>query len=157
MSLPEFLTSRELASLHGITVQSLGAHEARGIVKKIKRDCYPLAASAALSEHFREIAAGRKSAGAGDKLDLVAERARLAKEQADGVEIKNAALRNELVPASVVENRWATILSTIRATMLALPGELSQLLSHLTRSDLDVIDRAVRDALNQAADEIGSD
>lgn len=152
MALPSTLTSQELAGLHGITIQALGALEARGIIKKLRRNEYPLSASAALSSHYREQAAGRQ--GSETKYDVVAERARLAKEQADGQEIKNAVARGQLVEAEAVARRWDTQMAMIRACMLGLPSDIAQLLPHMTRHDTDTIDRAVRDALTQAADEL---
>ena len=58
-------------------------------------------------KHLREMAAGRKGDDGGE-LDLVRERARLAKAQADAVEMKNAQDRRELIRVEEVEPRLKT-------------------------------------------------
>jgi hypothetical protein len=60
----------------------------------------------------------RKEAGGGVKLDLNAERARLAKEQADAQELKNRQTRGELVPADEVEGVWQAAAGRCRAILL---------------------------------------
>ncbi|HEY8214321.1 MAG TPA: hypothetical protein VIG36_09365 [Methylocystis sp.] len=123
----------------------------RGVITRVARGKYALKTCVqAISRHLREVAAGRGGEAAG--LELSAERARLAKEQADGQAIKNATLRGELIEADIVERRWADILSSVKAQMLGIPSELAQALPHLTRHDLDEIDRVIRDALTRAAE-----
>ena len=78
----------------------------------------------------------------------VAERARLAKAQADKVEIANAKARGLLVEAAAVEAEWAGVLRTIRAGMLALPSRCAARLPHLTLHDIGEIDREVREVLS---------
>jgi phage terminase Nu1 subunit (DNA packaging protein) len=81
---------------------------------------------------------------------LTAERTRLAAAQADSAEIKNAALRRELVKATEVEAEWADILRTVKGQMLALPARLRQRLPQLSGSDVSVVDRLIRDILREA-------
>ena len=66
-----------------------------------------------------------------------AERARLAKAQADAQELKNAALQGRLLDAGAVE----AILRSVRAGMLAVPSRAAQQLPHLTTHDISVIAR----------------
>lgn len=54
--------------------------------------------------------------------------------------------------ADEAERRWAQIMVEIRARLLAIPGECAFELSHLSKFDLSVIDRIVRDAMTAAAD-----
>ena len=105
--------------------------------------------------HLRGVAAGR--GGEEKQITLTSERARYAKEQADAVALKNSILRGEMVDASSVQKKWASIFSAIRSGILAITSELPSLLVHLTRHDIEVIDRAIRDALNKVADDIGAD
>ncbi len=70
--------------------------------------------------HLREIAAGRVSKGV---LDLSAERARLAKEQADAQELKNALARGEYVPGDQIESTAVAVLSGVRTRLLAVPAK----------------------------------
>ncbi|QQM31977.1 DNA packaging protein [Martelella lutilitoris] len=87
------------------------------------------------------------------KTSLTAERARLAKEQADAAEIKNAILRKELVHASDVEREWAAVLRKVRAGVLAVPSRVRQLLPHLTPHDVEVFDNELRRALEDLAND----
>lgn len=154
--LPEKITKSDLALVVGVSTQAIEALEKKNVIRRIGRGmyAYPQAVQQ-ICAHYREIAAGRASES--DDVDLVTERALLAREQRRGQEIKNAALTGELIEVSVVERAWAAILSAIRSRMLALPSELAQILAHLTRHDIETIDRALRDALNEAADDIGAD
>jgi phage terminase Nu1 subunit (DNA packaging protein) len=106
----------------------------------------------ALIEHLSEVAAGRGGRhGVGD---LTAERARLAKEQADGHALKNAIARGEYLAADTVRDDWDSAAGGVRSAMLAIPSTLPLMLPHLTRFDLEVIDRAIRDALTALADRL---
>jgi len=87
-----------------------------------------------------------------EALDLTAEKARLAKEQADSMTLKNAILRGEMLNAAEVERSWSEQLRNIRARMMAVPSRIRQRLGHLTPADALIIDREVRDALTEAAD-----
>jgi phage terminase Nu1 subunit (DNA packaging protein) len=81
----------------------------------------------------------------------VSERDRLAREQADNMSLKNAALRRELVPSTEVEARWADTLRRIRSKVLAVPSRVRQRLTHLTVHDVGVIDGELRAALDDLA------
>lgn len=144
------VTGKVLANVLGVADRTLRDLAERGLVVKAGRGSYELAASVRrYCEHLREIAAGR--GGEAGVLDLTAERARLAKEQADAQAIKNATLRGELLPAADVERRWREVLAGVRSRMLAVPSRTRQALAHLTATEVAVIDREVRDALGEAA------
>jgi hypothetical protein len=94
--------SGELADYLGVSSQSIAAFANDGKVVRISRGKYDLRASVqTYTSHLREVAAAR--GGEAQILDLTQERARLAKEQADGQELKNRQLRSELLPAADVE------------------------------------------------------
>ena len=82
-------------------------------------------------------------------LNLTSEQARLAREQADAQALKNAFLRGEYVPASEVERAWSDTLRALRSRLLAVPSRLRQSMQHLTTSDVTMIDRELRDALQE--------
>jgi phage terminase Nu1 subunit (DNA packaging protein) len=73
----------------------------------------------------REVAAGRGSTEIGG-LDLVQERAALAREQRLGIEIKNAVLRCEFAPISVLAEVLATASQSIVERFDQLPGLLKK-------------------------------
>jgi len=81
--------------------------------------------------------------------DVAAERARLAKEQADHAEMKNQMLRRELVKAEEVEREWSGLLRQLRSRILAAPSRIRQALPHLTRADVQTIDAELRRALEE--------
>ena len=82
---------------------------------------------------------------------LTAQRERIAKGQADKLEMQNAATRRELLPAGEVAEEWSNILRLVRSRMLAAPSRIQKTLGHLSAHDLDIIDREIRDALEELA------
>ncbi|UDL95495.1 hypothetical protein LGH83_04540 [Lichenihabitans sp. PAMC28606] len=56
-----------------------------------------------------------------------------------------------LISAAEAERTWADEMVKLRACMLAIAGDLPQVLQHLTAHDVSVIDRAIRDAMTKAA------
>lgn len=59
----------------------------------------------------------------GENLDLTRERARLAREQADAQELKNAEARGELVPGFEIETTLVTLYSGTQQRLLAVPAK----------------------------------
>lgn len=139
----------EWLGVHRRTVTDLAQ---RGIVIREKRGQYRLQESVRrYCTHMQEMAAGR--GGEQGVLDLTAERARLAKEQADGQAIKNELARGTLVEADAVKREWAGVLRTLRSGMLAIPSRVRQTAAHLTATDIASIDREIRDTLKALADD----
>jgi phage terminase Nu1 subunit (DNA packaging protein) len=123
MKTAETVGAGELADWLGVTSQSIAAFANDGKVVRISRGKYDLCASIqTYTAHLREVAAAR--GGEGGVLDLVQERARLAREQADGQELKNRQSRKELLPASDVEREWSQILRKVRAGILAVTSRV---------------------------------
>jgi phage terminase Nu1 subunit (DNA packaging protein) len=79
----------------------------------------------------------------------MAERARLAKVQADKFEIANKMKLSLLVEASAVETEWSGVLRTVRASMLTVPSRVAARLPHLTPHDVREIDAEVRAVLTE--------
>jgi terminase small subunit / prophage DNA-packing protein len=82
-----------------------------------------------------------------------AERARLARAQAELVETKDRKLRGELVDAAEVEAEWSGMLRGVRAGMMAVLSRCSRRLPHLTPYDVTEIDAEVREALTEIGGE----
>ena len=139
--------SRErLVRIFGITPRAVNDLEARAIIPKIYHGTYDLDLCVmGYVSHLREIAAGRGGEEAGKS--LATERARLAKEQADAHELKNAKLRGDLLSAEDVGREWTAILQRVRAAILAVPARAQQRLAHLTAHDVSELDHEIRAAL----------
>ena len=138
----------DLCDLFGITPGMLTALGKRYIVVRFGHDAYDLEESTRrYIASLRETASGR--GGQEQVLNLTGERARLAREQADAQALKNAVMRGENVPAVEVERAWGDILRGLRSRFLAVPSRLRQTVPHLTTSDVTLIDRELRDALQE--------
>ena len=138
----------DLCDLFGITPGMLTTLGKRDIVVCLGHNAYDLEESARrYIASLRETASGR--GGEEQVLNLTSERARLAREQADAQALKNAVLRGEYVPAIDVERAWADTLRALRSRLLAVPSRLRQSMQHLTTSDVTLIDRELRDALQE--------
>ncbi|EEW24010.1 hypothetical protein [Rhodobacter ferrooxidans] len=140
---------KDLCALLSLSSGALTDLKKRGIAVHLGHDAYDLEATVrAYVMHLRGIAAGWGSEE--QALNLTGERARLSRAQAEAQEMKNAALRAELVPAAEVERAWADTLRQVRARILAVPSRLRQGL-HLAPGDVEQIDRELRDALTELA------
>ena len=96
--------------------------------------------------HLREIAAGRGSEDG--EYDLTAERARLAKWQADEKELDVAVKRGELIPSDEVIQTWARLVVSAKASLLALSDRLQQMMT-LSNDQRDAVDKEVRAVLEK--------
>jgi terminase small subunit / prophage DNA-packing protein len=145
------VTAARLEFYTGMSRQRLHRYIKQGVIERNADGTFPHpAALHSLIEHLSETAAGR--GGAGGVATLTAERARLAREQADAAAFKNARERNEFIPAADVERAWSAECSSIRNRLLAIPSALPMRLPHLTRVDLDIVDDEIRTALTELAD-----
>lgn len=139
-----------LADLCRISLRTAQQMAADGTFIRLSRGAYDRDASVGnYIDKLRDAAAGR-GAGTGEH-DLVRERAALAREQREAQAMKNAAARRELISADEAEREWASYLVALRARMLAVPTEVLQVLSHLTKHEIAVLDRTLRDAMDDAS------
>ena len=97
--------------------------------------------------HLREIAAGRGGDGA---LELAAERARLAKEQADKLAMANAVTRGELAPVNLLEQVIVRAGSRMGRLLETIPGLLRRRQPNLTAEDIAEVSRIVAKVRNLA-------
>jgi len=95
--------------------------------------------------HLREQAAGRSGTG---ELDLVTERARLAKEQADRISLQNYVSRRELAPVILIEEVLAKAATKISGIFDAIPGMIRRRVASLTSEDIDMITAEIAKARN---------
>lgn len=146
---PEWVVNKkQTAIFFGIATQSLDGWMSRGCPHEKKPG------RQAVLFYLPEVVAWRYSGkvdGDNNVLDLQAERARLAKEQADKTAMENARIRGELVPVQAVRQLLEAVLSTFKTRVLALPSKLAPLLIGLTSpvDARDVVDNGLTDALNE--------
>lgn len=76
-------------------------------------------------ERLRDAAAGRGSMGGGE-LDLVQEKAKLARAQTEGVELKNSVARGEYAPITLLAEVLAVASQTVVERFEQLPGQLKR-------------------------------
>lgn len=146
---------RDLCALFDISPAALTDLKQRGIVVHLAHDAYDLEPSVrAYVTHLRSIAAGWGTVD--QAAQLTAERARLAKEQADAQALKNGKSRGELIEASEVERAWSDILRHLRARLLAIPSRLRADLPGLDAATVTALDRALRDTLTEIATDADS-
>jgi phage terminase Nu1 subunit (DNA packaging protein) len=119
--------------------------------------------SAASSKHVEWIVntaavvewiAGRGAEPDAADLSYERERARLAKEQADAVAIKNATARTELLPAEEVVAGWQAAIGRCRALLLGIPPASAPHLVLIARQheDATAAERAMREHLTRQID-----
>lgn len=138
---------KDLCELLGLSSGMLTQLKKRGIAVHLGHDAYDLEETVRnYVTHLRGIASGR--GGEAETLTLTGERARLARAQAEAVEMKNAVQRGDLVAAADVERAWGDVLRQVRARILAVPSRVRASLS-LAPADVALIDRELRAALTE--------
>lgn len=101
--------------------------------------------------HMKRVAAGWQSADGG--LDLVAERARLAKMQADMIAVELDRKRAGLIPAQAMGEALNFLNGTIRAKLLALPSRYRSLTPGITATQYAALDGLIREILTELSTE----
>ena len=97
---------------------------------------------------LREQAAGRLGSEIGG-LDLAQERAALAREQRQGIAIKNAALRGEFAPVSMLAEVLAAASQAVAERFDHLPGQLRKACPDLPPAAVDQLMTTVAGARNE--------
>lgn len=116
-------TIAEVAKHIGVTPKYVNDLINESVIEKRPRGQYDIdECRNAYIKRLRENAAGRAASG---ELDLVAERARLAKEQADAKEMDNAIGRGDLVYIEDVAKQFENMLTKVRTKLLALPTKIA--------------------------------
>ena len=102
----------------------------------------------AYCQRLRDQAAGRLGAEVGG-LDLVQERAALAREQRLGIEIKNAVLRGEYAPIALLSEVLATASQSVVERFEQLPGQLKKACPELPDAAREQVMAALASARNE--------
>ncbi len=117
------VTQVQLSDHLGISTTVISDLTSRGILEKNGKRGYDLEkCRLSYLGHLRDIAANRLKDG---DLDLGAERARLAKEQADAKEMENAVERGDLVYIEKVARQFEQQLTKTRNKLLAAPTKVA--------------------------------
>lgn len=139
------LTQAEFGDLVGVSQQAVSEMVRRGLLPEgATGDEWLLA----YCDHLREVAAGRGGEAA---KELSAERARLAREQADKIAMQNAVTRGELAPAYLLEEVLSRAGARAARILETIPGLLRRRLPQLSAEDLAEVARVVAKARNIAA------
>lgn len=146
--IPGTMTEAELAAFLGIGTSRVRTLARDGDLVKVSRGRFDVRAS--LAGYLARLRDGAVKAGPQTD-ELKAEKLRLAREQADKLELANAAARGDLVRAADVEREWANVLRDVRSTVLAVPSRVGSKLAHLTAHDVSEIDSEIKAALEGLA------
>lgn len=142
-------TVSEVAKHIGVTPKYVNDLINEGVIERKGRGLYDLdeCRNAYISK-LREKAAGRAGTG---ELDLVAERARLAKESADAKEMENAVERGDLVYIEDVAKQVENQLTKVRTRLLGIPTKVAPEAhaSATVREVQSIIEAAIIEALNE--------
>lgn len=146
----------DLAGLLGISERRVRELRDRRVIPDNGRGRYELGvAIPAYCAHQRAVAAGHRGEGEdGEVLDLTAERARKAKEEADRLEMQNAQMRGELLARADVDAAVIEDYSRVRARLLNIPSKVAPLVAAVTepREAEGMVKRAINEALQELSD-----
>ena len=150
------LSASEFATLLGVTVQRVNQLKDEGSLTPAPGDGHTkFIFGPALREYtarIREKAAGRLGESQdGDKLDPQYEKARLTKNQADMLELQLAKAQGEVVSSEEILEVWQRIISSARSRIMSLPTRLPNMIHHLTKKDVQIIEDEVREVLERLA------
>lgn len=143
------ISGPELASLLGIEARSVLRHANSGVVVRAQKGSRSGPAMYDLERSVRSYCrwlADRATRHSDDD-PLKLEKIRQAKAAAEKLELHNAAARGELVTVEEVARRWADIVHTVRAGLLAVPARCQTAGDGVTPELRSVIDREIRRAL----------
>lgn len=142
----KFISTEALAAKLGLSTRRIREYVAEGVLVRSGKQFDEDACVAAYAEHMRRAAVGKRGAGksAGGE-----ERRRLAAAQADVLELKLARERGSLVDAGEAAAALASIVLKTRDAILRVPDRLAAQMPHLSRTDVEAIDRALRQALTE--------
>ena len=155
---PIWFSASQLAKLWGVSVQRIDQLNAEGTLIKVDRR-YDLHVNMPLYlNRLRKQASGRIGGAVdGDGaeganlpgLDPVQEGARLKKEQADAVALKNEVARGNLVPRDAIEKALGSVIIAAKSRLETLSTRLPRLIHGLTKRDQNIIADDVRRTLDQ--------
>lgn len=139
------MTQAAFGALVGVSQQAVGSLVSRGVLDGSMSGQQMLHA---YCSHLRETAAGRS---AGGDLDLVAERAMLAKVQRERIEMQNGVTRGELAPVVLIEEVLSKAGARIGGLFDAIPGAVKRRVPSLSSDEIGNIAKEIAKVRNIAA------
>jgi len=131
-----------LAEWLGLTPNRVSALAREGVLPRTPEKMFPLRASIlAYCDHARAGATGRRVDS-----DLATEKLRAAKATAEKLEIQNAKSRGNLLDGKQVANEWRSIITDLRAAVLAVPSRVAGRMG-MDRATTAALDTEIRDAM----------
>jgi phage terminase Nu1 subunit (DNA packaging protein) len=140
-SLQDNFKQVDLAELLGVSEKTVSEWASEGVFD----GCVTLAD--ALRAVYRRLSA----AAAGRVGELSEERARLARAQAENVEMKNAVMRREYAPVALLEEALARAARQMARTLEALPVKLRRSSAVMSTDDISLVEREIAGLRNIAA------
>lgn len=137
------ISERDLANLLGVTPRQIRSLATDGVLRRVDSATYAI--SQAVPAYIGRLRDIRGKQSAGDAEHKV-ERTRVAKAQADKIELENAVRRGEMIPVSDVRREWLTIATDLRSALLAIPLRVSARMG-LSREASATLDTEIRQAL----------
>ncbi|MGO4609432.1 hypothetical protein AB4142_24115 [Variovorax sp. 2RAF20] len=139
------ITQAEFAALIGVSEAKVSQLASEGV---IVRGATGLAWLLAYCDRLREVAAGRASADGGG-LDLVQERAALARSQREAQDIKNAVARGEYAPIGLLADVLGTASSAVVDRFDQLEGALQKACPGLPDEATATVQQVIASARNE--------
>jgi phage terminase Nu1 subunit (DNA packaging protein) len=144
----DLVDAADLADWLGLTPNRVSALAREGVLLRTSDKLFPLkAAVRSYAEHARAGATGRRVDS-----DLAAEKLRAAKATAEKLEIQNAKSRGDLLDGKLVANEWRSIITDLRAAVLAVPSRVAGRMG-MDRATTAALDTEIRDAMEAIADD----
>lgn len=138
----------DLAGWLGLTANRVSTLAREGVLPRNAEKRFPLKASVrAYCAHAGAGAMGRRV-----DADLAAEKLRAAKATAEKLEIQNAKARGDLLDGREVANEWRSIVTDLRAAVLAVPSRVAGRMG-LDRATTAALDAEIRDAMEVISDD----
>lgn len=148
VSEPETVSAGALGEWLGLTANRVSALGRDGIIPRTDDKRFPLrSAIRAYCEHARAGATGRRADS-----ELAAEKLRAAKATADKLELANAKARGDLLDGKQVANEWRSIITDLRAAVLAVPSRVASRMG-MDRATTVALDTEIRDAMEGIAND----
>lgn len=142
-SIPAELNAADLAALFGVVDRTVHMLATKHVLPRKENGKFDTRDSI---RRYIEFSRKRDS-------ELETAKVRLATEQADKLELANAAARREMVATAEVEREWTGVLRDIRASLMAVSSRLGTRLPGLTTHDISEIDAEIRSVLSELAEE----
>jgi len=149
---PEWLNMRTMAASLGISVKSFQAWNVEPVAR-IGRESFFDAASVLRNRLAKQQDRAKAAAPepSPDALDADRERTLLTRVQREGQELKNAQLRRELAPISLIEWTLGKVGNQIGAVLDSIPLKVKKVVPRLTAVEVEHIKREVVKAQNAAS------